>query len=342
MKALLLKERGKFVYTDLPTPEPREGEVQIRIKAVAICGSDVHGYDGGSGRREPELIIGHEASGVISALGPGVTGLREGDRVVFNSVRYCGTCWYCTHGLENMCSNGCCYGIRTDAQHLDGAMAEYLCVPARLCYPIPEGVSFESAALIEPLAIAVHAVNGAPIRINGTAAVFGAGVMGLMMLKVLKASGCGRVISVEVDPFKKEMARKNGADAVIDGREDVPAQIRALTGGLGADFAIETASLKATIQNAFRSVKKTGTVIQVGNIAPEVEAPLQLLVNNEIHWIGRYGTFDEYEAALALLASGKVGVEDCLSAAAPLQEGQLWFDRLRAAREPLLKVVLLP
>lgn len=342
MKALLLKERGKFVYTDLPTPEPKEGEVQIRIKAVAICGSDVHGYDGGSGRREPELIIGHEASGVISALGPGVTGLRAGDRVVFNSVRYCRECWYCTHGLENMCSNGCCYGIKTGTQHLDGAMAEYLCVPAYLCYPIPEGVSFESAALIEPLAIAVHAVNGVSIKLNDTAAVFGAGVMGLMMLKVLKATGCGRVISVEVDPFKKEMARKNGADAVIDGREDVPAQIRALTGGLGADFAIETASLKATILNAFRSVKKTGTVIQVGNIAPEVEAPLQLLVNNEIHWIGRYGTFDEYEAALALLGSGKVSVEDCLSAAAPLQEGQVWFDRLRAAKEPLLKVVLLP
>lgn len=342
MKALLLKERGKFVYTDVPTPEPGEGEVQIRIRAVSICGSDVHGYDGASGRREPELIIGHEAAGVISKLGPGVTEFREGEAVVFNSVRYCRNCWYCAHGLENLCDDGCCYGIRTERQRLDGAMAEFLCVPAYLCYRIPEGVPFESAALIEPLSIAVHVINGVQIKLNDTAAVFGAGVMGLMMLKVLKATGCGRVLSVEVDPFKKEMAGKNGADVVIDGREDVPSRVRELTGGLGADFAVETASLRATIHNAFRSVKKGGTIIQVGNVSPTVEAPLQLLVNNEIRWIGRYGTFDEYESALALLGSGRVGVDDCISAAVPLREGQEWFDRLRAAEPGLLKVVLLP
>ncbi len=341
MKALLLTERSKFAYTDVPTPEPGEGEIQIRIKAVSICGSDVHGYDGTSGRREPELIIGHEAAGVIAKLGPGVTGFREGEPVVFNSVRYCRDCWYCGHGLENLCDNGCCYGIRTESQRLDGAMAEYLCVPAYLCYHIPEDVPFESAALIEPLAIAVHVVNGVQIKLNDTAVVFGAGVMGLMMLKVLKATGCGKVLSVEVDPFKKEMARKNGADAIIDGREDVSAQIRELTGGLGAEFAIETASLKATIHNAFHSVRKGGTVIQVGNISPTVEVPLQLLVNNEIHWIGRYGTYDEYESALALLSSGRVSVNDCISAAVPLQDGQVWFDRLHAAEPGLLKIVLL-
>ena len=342
MKALLLTEVGKFTYTDVPAPEPGAGELQINIKACAICNSDVHGYDGSSGRRQPELIIGHEASGVVSKVGPGVTRFRTGDRVVFNSVKYCRECYYCRNGLENMCTNGCCYGIRTDTQHLDGAMAEYLTVPEYICYPMPDNISFETAALIEPLAIMVHAVNGVDIKVNQTAVVFGAGVMGLMGLKVLKATGCGKVIVVEMDEFKKEMARKNGADHIVDGREDVPAVIHQLTGGIGADFAIDTAGVKATITNGFRCLKRTGTLIQIGNLSPFVEAPLQTLVNSEIKWIGRYGTFAEYESALALLASGKVSVDDCLSKVVPLKDGQEWFDRLHAGEPGILKVVLVP
>jgi len=342
MKALLLTDVGKFEYTDVPTPEPKDGEVLVNIKACSICNSDVHGYDGTSGRRQPGLIIGHEASGVIAKVGEGVTKFKVGDAVVFNSVKYCGECWYCRHGLENLCDNGCCYGIKTDTQHLDGAMAEYLAVPEYLCYKMPENISFETAALIEPLAIMVHAVGGADIKINDTVVMFGSGVMGLMGIKALKATGAGKVIVVEVDEFKKEMARKNGADYVIDGREDVPARIKELTDGLGADYAFDTAGVKATIANGFHCLKKNGTLIQVGNISPTVEAPLQTLVNSQIHWIGRYGTFTEYEGALGLLASGKVSVDDCLSKVAPLKDGQEWFDRLHALEPGLLKVVLVP
>ena len=342
MKALLLTEVGKFSYTDVPTPEPKKGEVQINIKACSICNSDVHGYDGTSGRRQPGLIPGHEASGVVSKVGEGVTRFKVGDAVVFNSVKYCGECYYCRHGLENLCDNGCCYGIKTDTEHLDGAMAEYLCVPEYLCYPMPENISFETAALIEPLAIMVHAVDGLDIKIGDTVVMFGSGVMGIMGIKALKATGCGRVIVVEVDPFKKEMAKKNGADVIIDGREDVIEQIRALTDGLGADYAIDTAGVKATITNGFRCLKKNGTMVQIGNISPFVEAPLQTLVNRQIKWVGRYGTFTEYEGALHLLGSGKVSVDDCLSKVAPLSEGQEWFDRLHAVEPGLLKVVLVP
>lgn len=342
MKALLLTDVSKFEYTDVPTPEPKAGEVLVNIKACAICNSDVHGYDGTSGRRQPGLIIGHEASGVIAKVGEGVSRFKVGDAVVFNSVKYCGECWYCRHGLENLCDNGCCYGIKTDTQHLDGAMAEYLAVPEYLCYKMPDNISFETAALIEPLAIMVHAVGGADIKINDTVVMFGSGVMGLMGIKALKATGAGKVIVVEVDEFKKEMARKNGADYVIDGREDVPARIKELTDGLGADYAFDTAGVKATIANGFHCLKKNGTLIQVGNISPTVESPLQTLVNSQIHWIGRYGTFTEYEGALGLLASGKVSVDDCLSKVAPLKDGQEWFDRLHALEPGLLKVVLVP
>ena len=342
MKALLLTDVCKFEYTDVPTPEPKAGEVQINIKACSICNSDVHGYDGTSGRRQPGVIMGHEASGVITKVGEGVTRFKVGDNVVFNSVKYCGECWYCRHGLENMCENGCCFGIKTATQHLDGAMAEYLCVPEYICYKMPEGLSFERAAMLEPLAIMVHAIGGVDIKINDTVVMFGSGVMGLMGIKALKATGAGKVIVVEVDEFKKEMARKNGADYVIDGREDVPARIKELTDGLGADYAFDTAGVKATIANGFHCLKKNGTLVQVGNISPTVEAPLQTLVNSQIHWIGRYGTFTEYEGALHLVGSGKVSVDDCLSKVAPLQEGQEWFERLHAMEPGLLKVVLVP
>lgn len=342
MKALLLTDVSKFEYTDVPTPEPKTGEVQIIIKACAICNSDVHGYDGTSGRRLPGLIIGHEASGVISKVGERVTRFKVGDPVVFNPVKYCGTCYYCRHGLENVCDNGCCHGIKTETQHLDGAMAEYLCVPEYICYKMPDGLSFERAAMIEPLGVMLHVVKGVDIKVNDTVVMFGSGVMGLMGIKVLKATGAGKIIAVEVDEFKKEMARKNGVDYVVDGREDVPARIKELTNGLGADYAFDTAGVKTTIANAFHSLKKGGTLVQIGNISPTVEVPLQTLVNNEIHWIGRYGTFDEFEAALSLMGSGKVNVDDCLSHVVPLKDGQEWFDRLHAQEPGLLKVVLVP
>lgn len=342
MKALLLTDVSKFEYTDVPTPEPKAGEIQINIKACSICNSDVHGYDGASGRRQPGLIMGHEASGVVSKVGEGVTKFKVGDKVVFNSVKYCGECWYCRHGLENLCENGCCFGIKTATQHLDGAMAEYLCVPEYICYKMPEGLSFERAAMLEPLAIMVHAIGGVDIKINDTVVMFGSGVMGLMGIKALKATGAGKVIVVEVDEFKKEMARQNGADYIVDGREDVPARIKELTDGLGADYAFDTAGVKATISNGFHCLKKNGTMVQVGNISPTVEAPLQTLVNNQIHWIGRYGTFTEYEGAMYLVASGKVSVDDCLTKVAPLKDGQEWFERLHAVEPGLLKVVLVP
>jgi threonine dehydrogenase-like Zn-dependent dehydrogenase len=207
---------------------------------------------------------------------------------------------------------------------------------------MPEGLSFERAAMLEPLAIMVHAIGGVDIKINDTVVMFGSGVMGLMGIKALKATGAGKVIVVEVDEFKKEMARKNGADYIIDGREDVPARIKELTDGLGADYAFDTAGVKATISNAFHCLKKNGTLVQVGNISPTVESPLQTLVNSQIHWIGRYGTFTEYEGAMHLIASGKVNVDDCLSKVAPLKDGQEWFERLHAMEPGLLKVVLVP
>lgn len=342
MKALVLTEVGKFTYKDVPEPTPQRGEVKLRIKAVAICGSDVHGYDGFSGRRIPPVIIGHEASGEVVSVGEGVTDFKAGDGVVFNSLRYCGTCWYCQRGLQELCENGCCYGIHTKERHLDGAMCDYLCVPAYLCYHIPEGVSYESAALIEPLSIAVHAVGGVEIHTGDTAVIFGAGVIGLMLLKVLRTTGCGKLIVVELDEAKRAMAKANGADVVLDGKGDVAAQIHEVTCGRGADLAFEAVGIPITMKNAVNSLRPAGILVQVGNVAQSVDLPLQTIVMKELQIRGRCYTSVEYETSLRMVESGKISLEDCISVVAPLTDGQEWFDRLHAQEPGLVRVVLKP
>lgn len=340
MKALVLEEYGRFTYKDVPDPICGEGEVVIDIKAVSICGSDVHGYDGSSGRRQPPLIMGHEASGVISAVGGKVRKFSVGDRVAFNSALYCRDCWHCRRGMYNLCAEGRVFGVACGDYRLEGAMCEKVSVPEYILYRLPDSIDFVSAALVEPVSIALHAIDGAVLSVNDTVAIFGAGTIGLMLLKVLKHSSAGRVISVDLDPDKMELARRNGADLVVDGREDVPTLIREYTGGLGADLAFEAVGIPATINNALSSLRKGGTLVQLGNVRPVVEFPLQRIVIYELKILGRYATSVEYAKAIDMMAAGKISVGDCISKVAPLKDGQLWFDKLRAMEKGLVKVVL--
>ena len=342
MKALVLTEVSKFTYMDVETPLPGPGEVQINVKACGICGSDFHGYDGSSGRRVPPIIIGHEASGIISAVGEGVKRYKVGDAVVFQSMWYCRDCEQCHDGTPNRCDNGLCYGVNTGTAKRDGAMCEYVVVPEYMLYRIPEGVDFNTAALIEPMGIALHAVEGVRIHMDDTALVYGAGLIGTLILKFLKASSAGRVIVVELDENKKELARKNGADEVIDGREDVPARVKELTGGKGCDIAFEAIGIPITVKNSVLCLKKGGTLVQVGNVTPEASFPLQYLVFNEITIKGVCYSISEYEQALNMLQKGTIDVSDCISACVPLKDGQEWFDRLHAGEPGLVKVVLNP
>ncbi len=342
MKALVLEEYGRFAYRDVPDPVCGEGDAVIDVRAVSICGSDVHGYEGSSGRRQPPLIIGHEASGVISAVGGKVEKFSVGDRVAFNSAVYCRDCWYCRRGMYNLCAEGKVYGVACKDYRLEGAMCEKIAVPEYTLYRVPDSIDFVSAALVEPLSIALHAIDGAVLSVNDTVAVFGAGTIGLMLLKALKNSSAGRVISVDLDPDKMELARRNSADLVVDGREDVPAIIREYTGGLGADLAFEAVGVPATINNALSSLRKGGTLIQLGNVTPSVEFPLQKIVIGELKILGRYATSVEYAKAIDMMATGRISVEDCISKVAPLKDGQVWFDKLHAMEKGLVKVVLVP
>jgi len=190
MKALLLSEYRQLAIADLPRPVPDRDEVLVRVAACGICGSDVHGYDGASGRRIPPIVMGHEAAGVIAALGSGVQNFQEGDRVTFDSTVYCGRCASCVRGDINLCDRRQVLGVSCGDYRRNGAFADFVAVPARILYRLPQNLSFNEAALLEAVSVALHAVSLAPLKPESTALVVGAGTIGLLIQQALRAAGC--------------------------------------------------------------------------------------------------------------------------------------------------------
>ncbi len=341
MKALVLTDVNKFEYKDVACPSVGDDDVLINIKAAAICGSDVHGYDGSSGRRRPPLIIGHEASGVIDKIGSKVVGYKVGDSVTFDSTEYCGVCGYCKSGKINLCDNRKVFGVSCGDYERDGAMAEYLSVPSRVLYKVPEGVSFVEAAMVEPLSIAFHAINQTDLKLNDTVLVVGAGTIGMLTIKLLKQSNCGKVIVSDLDEVKLEMAKKAGADVCLNpAKDDVKGIILDMTNGKGVDVVFEAVGASPTVNTAVECVKKAGIITLVGNIAKEIKFPLQSVVTREISLNGSCASAGEYDRCLDMIANKKIDMSDVISKVAPLADGQEWFDRLHAAEKGLMKVVL--
>ena len=342
MKALVLRAYNEFSYEDIPVPEIADDEVLVKIKAVAICGSDVHGYDGGSGRRIPPIVMGHEASGEIVKIGPRVSHYKVGDRVTFDSTVYCGECEYCRKGMVNLCLNRTILGVSCNEYRRYGCMAEYCNIPERILYKLPDEVSYETAALVEPLSIGWHAAAITPTEIGDTALVIGAGTIGQMVIKVLRHSNIGTIIVSDPDAFKQEEARKSGADVVLGKGADVVAEVRRLTGGKGADVALEAVGLNVTVNTAIAAVKKGGHVTLIGNVTPSVSIPLQDIITRQVTLRGSAASSGEYPQCLKAIADGRVDLGNIISKVAPLSEGAEWFDKLHNGGSGLMKVVLVP
>lgn len=343
MKALVLEEYKRLVYQDVPEPGLGPGEVLIAVRACGICGSDVHGLDGSTGRRRPPIIMGHEAAGVICEAGSGATDWKPGDRVTFDSTVYCGECAFCRAGRINLCSHRRVLGVSCQDYRQHGAFAQRVAVPARVLYRLPDGLSFEHAAMVEPVSIAVHAVRRASLALNDTALVVGAGMIGLFIIQALRLAGCGKIIAVDLAPEKLKLARELGASEVIhSAAKDPLAEVLALTNGRGADAVFEAVGLGPTVDLAVRAARKGGSVTLVGNLAPKVELPLQVVVTGELSLLGSCASCGEYPACLDMIARGAIRVAPLLSALAPLEEGAAWFDRLYRNEPGLFKVVLAP
>ena len=345
MKALTLVEYNQFVYGDADQPAVGDNDVLIEVKACGICGSDVHGMDGSSGRRIPPVIMGHEAAGVIREVGAIAKerGWKPGDRVTFDSTVYCGKCESCREGRVNLCPERRVMGVSCADFRQDGAYAEFVSVPQHICYPLPDDLSFEHAAFAEPVSIALHAVNRVPTGEGVSAVVVGAGMIGMLVVQALRLRGCGPIIVVDLDERKIARAKTLGArDGVHAGDPDVLDKIRAWTGEDGADIAMEVVGIAPTLQLAVNAARKGGAVGLVGNLAAEAALPLQAVVTRELTLYGSCACAGEYPEALRCIADGSIQVEPLISAIAPLSEGSDWFSRLHKAEEDLLKVILRP
>lgn len=332
MKALLLAEYGRLALTDMDVPQVGDDEVLVRVRACGICGSDIHGYTGITGRRIPPLVMGHEAAGVIERAGTAVQGFAPGDRVTFDSTVYCGRCDFCRRGDVNLCDARMVLGVSCGDYRRHGAFAEFVSVPARILHRLPDSLPFEQAALVEALAVAVHAVGRKVPAAGDRVVVLGCGMIGLLTIQVLRARGCRNIVAVDLEPRRRALATGLGALSAFSDIADVS----------DADHAFEVVGHAQTVAAAVRSVRKGGSVTLVGNLSPEVPLPLQAVVSREITLYGSCASSGEYPEAIRLMATGAVDVAPLISAVAPLEEGQRWFDRLHRADEGLMKVVLAP
>jgi len=342
MKALLLTKYREFEIADLPAPTPSADEVLIRVAACGICGSDVHGYDGSSGRRIPPIVMGHEAAGTIAAVGDDVNRFKAGDRVTFDSTIYCGTCVNCARGDVNLCDNRQVLGVSCGDYRRAGAFAEFVVVPARIVYRLPESLSFDEAAMLEAVSVALHAVSLVPIVPESTALVVGAGTIGLLVMQALRSAGCSRVFISDVDPTRLKLAEELGATATLSAGPELTPRLLQLTNGRGVGIAVEAVGINATINAAIDSVRKGGSVVLVGNVTPEITLPLQKVVTRQLRLQGSCASAGEYPRSIDLMSSGAIRVKPLITAIAPLEEGARWFERLHAREPNLMKVVLTP
>lgn len=343
MKALVLEEYNKLVYKDFPDPVMAPDEVLVKVEAVGICGSDVHGMDGSTGRRKTPLVMGHEAAGIISAIGENVEGWKVGDRVTFDSTIYKLDDWYTRKGLYNLSDGRMVLGVSPGEWTRHGAFAEYVNVPEHILYRIPEKVSFTQAAMVEPVAVAAHAVELTPVQWNDTAVVVGSGMIGLFVIQVLRARGCGNIIAIDVDEEKLSLAKKLGANIGLNpAKDNLREAVESLSNGRGADVAFEVVGISDTLNTAIEVVRRGATVTLVGNLSPKAELPLQAVVTQQLRLQGSCAICGEYPAVLDMIARKEVDVDAILSAEAPLSEGADWFKRLYNKEPGLIKVVLKP
>jgi L-iditol 2-dehydrogenase len=338
MRALVFVRPGEMTVMERPDRRPRRGEVLISVRASGICGSDVHGYLGLTGRRRPGVVMGHEAAGEVLEIGPDVTGVAVGDRVVLRSILPCGRCQPCEQGQPNVCEDRQGLGMQ-----FDGAYAERMVVPAALAVRLPDGLPYERAALVEPLSVALHAVAITPLETGDSVVIVGAGPIGLLTLLAVRLHGSRLVAITDRQPHRLAVARAIGADLAIDvGVSDPAEAIREASNGRGADVVFEAVGITATVAQSLAVVRTGGNVTWIGNAAPTVELPMQDMVTRELTLRGSYAFAGEFDEAIDLLATGRIDTQPLIELTASLDDAPDIFRRLGDGTLNAIKVVLVP
>lgn len=331
MKALRYLGPNVLEVQDVPRPEPAAGEVRIRVTACGICGSDVHGYLGLTGRRTPPMTMGHEFAGVVDAVGAGVKTLRPGDRVAPYPVDFCGECELCQSGNYHLCSHKRQFGVLT----VDGAFAEYICVPERLCFRIADGVSDAQASLMEPLAVAYHAVRRAGDLQGKHVLIVGAGTIGLLVLQCCILQKPASITVSDLSDNRLAVAREMGASCTVN----------PLRGGKAEqmDVAFEAVGAGASVRSAMESLRFGGMAVWIGNNKPMIELNMQQVVTRELRVYGSFlYSLEDFETVVGLINAGNINLSPLLSREISLEEAPDYFRQLAENPGDLIKVVVKP
>ena len=327
MKAANWYESGLLKVEDIPLPEPAAGEVRVKILACGICGSDMHEYRTGpflipkkphplTGRVGGPVVLGHEFSARVDAVGDGVNQYSTGDRVTVNPLIYCGKCSYCRNGQLNMCTQ-----LGTLGFAANGAFAEYSVVSQDMLLALPENISADMGALVEPLAVAARAVKRAGVVLGHSVVIVGAGPIGLLVLQVCRAVGAAKIFVIEPIASRRELALKLGATQVIDPGGGDPGKIVAkATNNLRADAAIDCAGIQASFDTAVRTTGRRATICVAGLALKSIEVPFSQLWAHEKTITFTSGYENEFSAAIALLANGQVNIEELITARIALED----------------------
>lgn len=341
MKTAVMTDLMKVEIQERPIPQPKENEVLVKVEYVGICGSDLHYYE--SGRIgdfvvEPPFVLGHEAGGTVVEVGAKVKHLKPGDRVALEPGKTCGECEFCKQGKYNLCEDVVFFATPP----VDGVFQEYVAHEAGLCFKLPENVSTMEGALIEPLAVGMHAASQGGAHLGQTAVVTGAGCIGLVSLLSLKAMGVSKVIVVDVMEKRLQKALELGADAVINGREeDTPARIKELTEGRGFDLGIETAGTQITASQLIKGAKKGGTIVFVGYSASgEMTLPVGMALDKELNFKTVFRYRNIYPMAIDAVAAGKINIKNIVTNYFELDDIQNALDACVKNKADIVKGVI--
>ena len=333
MRQVVLESPREFKVVDAFDPAPGIGEVLVEVKTSAICGTDLHIYNGGTPVDYPR-VLGHEVAGVVHGVGEGVTEFGLGDAVAINPNLICGDCERCILGKENLCERG-----RLLGREVDGTLREFLVVPQVNAFKLPPAVTFVAGALIQPLSTVVHAQRLADIRSTESVVVLGQGATGLMHTRLSKLAGASPVIAIGRTPAKLELAEAMGADHVVGAADDEPVvEVWRLTGGQGADVVIEAVGRPETLLQAMQLLKPGGRLIAFG-ISPEPLPSLDLYrmyMTETTIVFPRAMSRADFHRAVALVATGKIDMAPMVSANYALDDAA---DAFRFAEEDPSKVL---
>jgi (R,R)-butanediol dehydrogenase/meso-butanediol dehydrogenase/diacetyl reductase len=340
VKALRWYARKDVRYVEVPEPSAGSGQLKVKVSLAGICGTDLKEYAAGPVLIPPAkapVTMGHEFCGTVAAVGKGVKGFKEGDRVSGVGYYYCGECYVCKKGLYNLCVNQGFTGLTTD-----GCMAEYFVLPDYACYKLPDSVSDEQGVLVEPLAVALHAVNQARIKKEDTVAIVGDGAIGLCCLLAARAAGVSEVYVIAKHSGRGALAKKLGAAAVIYADDDNPVKkIQSFTYGIGVNASIECVGRPETPQLAVELTQRGGITVVTGIFEKPGILDFSSITFTEKTLVGSSIYVDEGRTAVALLALKRIDPSPLISSVVPLKDAvEKGFQTLLGNKDGNIKVLL--